>query len=123
MLKNSLTKMKNIVLVLIALMLSVIVCPIAFAIGIILSKKSLSKYLIDIAVEIDETGNIVCGPMFNIVLIKAGGFKFGDDETISSAIGRNKEMNTLSMAGLLLYRALNKIQPNHCENSILKNDC
>ena len=57
--------------------------------------------------------------LFNNLLIKSNGIKFGGkDETISSVIGKNLIANSLSPMGNLLNSILNIFDPNHSVNSI-----
>lgn len=79
----------------------------------------LSDYPYGIAHTIDILGNIVCGDLFNITMIKHGGYKFGTrTETISSALGKNKQTNTLTKLGKCIANILDLIDPNHCIKSI-----
>ncbi len=72
-----------------------------------------------IALGIDQLGNVVCKHLFNITLIKKDGYKFGnEDETISSAIGKNKKINTLTFTGRLLDWFLDIIDKNHSIKAI-----
>ena len=42
-------------------------------------------------------------------------YKFGvDGETISSALGKNQLMGTLTKEGKMLVNILNKLEKNHC---------
>ncbi len=113
--------MKSLVLLFIALTLAVIVLPIAFCIGVVGSilKWEFSKYFFDIAISIDQSGNVVCKYLFDLIFISDQGISYGNiGETISSCTGKNKINGTLSVTGLALYRLLNAIDNNHCENSI-----
>jgi 8-oxo-dGTP pyrophosphatase MutT (NUDIX family) len=57
--------------------------------------------------------------LLNAVWIKKGGYPFGNrDETISSAIGRNKQEKTLTSFGRIIDRILDQLDPNHSLNSI-----
>jgi len=52
-------------------------------------------------------------------MILKGGYKFGNrDETISSVLGKNIEMNTLSKFGKGLNSILDVIELGHSLNSI-----
>ena len=62
-------------------------------------------------------GNVVCGKLFDLVLVK--GHYFGDeDETISSAMGRAKLDNNLTILGKSLDWLLNLIDENHTIKNI-----
>ena len=61
----------------------------------------------------------MCRSLFNDILIKKEGFRFGNpDETISSVCGRNKSVDTLLPLGKSLSKLLNKIEKDHVEKSI-----
>lgn len=83
---------------------------------------AIDNKLFTMAVMKDQTGNIVCAELFNLLLIKKESiYKFGEkDETISSVLGKNLQVNTLSSTGLWLADILDSIQPNHCIKSINK---
>lgn len=102
----------------IAILLSIILFPIGFIIAIFYPKRE--KYLFNIALSIDQLGNVVCGQLFNLTLIhRYSVHKFGkEDETISSVIGKNKKANTLTVAGRLLDMLLDIIDRNHSIDAI-----
>lgn len=106
------------ILLLIAIIISVILFPIGFILSLFYSNRK--KYLYNIAVGIDQLGNIVCAQLFNITLIYPSSIhKFGNiDETISSVIGKNKRANTLTMVGRLLDKLLDAIDKNHSIDAI-----
>ena len=57
--------------------------------------------------------------LWNKTLKKENGYKFGaEDETISSALGKNQRDNTLTKTGKKLVWILDKIDKNHCIKSI-----
>ncbi|WP_298473046.1 hypothetical protein [uncultured Maribacter sp.] len=90
-------------------------CHKLFKNGII----GIGEYLLKIAISIDQLGNVLMQHLLNALWIKKGGYKFGNrDETISSAIGKNKQLNTLSSFGILIDKILDIIDPNHSLNSI-----
>jgi hypothetical protein len=60
--------------------------------------------------------------LFNRYLITKDGYKFGNpDETISSVIGKNERLQTLTSSGRLLNSILNRIEKNHAKKSIEEN--
>ena len=115
-------------LFLLAVVLSVLLMPLGFIYGIIrLWAKAdfkkwfvkFGKYLFVIAVSIDQLGNVIMQEMFDDLLIKPYGYKFGnEDETISSVIGKNKLMNTLTSAGKFLDWILNIFEKDHSVKNI-----
>mgnify|MGYP003616471343 CR=1 FL=1 len=104
-------------LVLIAYML---LLPLTFINYAVVAHKSKSKgYFRATAVNIDRFGNREFRALFNKVLIKENGYKFGDiRETISSVLGKNQRDNTLTITGKALVWVLDLIDKNHCEKSI-----
>jgi 8-oxo-dGTP diphosphatase len=112
--------MRGFILLIIALFLSVVVLPVAFAFQILTALfKAVDKYLFKIAKSIDQLGNVVCEHLFNVTLIKKNGYKFGnEDVTISHVLGMNEKTNTLSFAGKGLACLLNTIDKDHNQKSI-----
>jgi hypothetical protein len=83
------------------------------------SFKRLDDQFLSIASSIDASGNVVCKDLFNLILIKKGGYEFGKrKETISSVLGKNQRDNTLTGIGKSVAFVLDKIDPNHCLKSI-----
>ena len=86
---------------------------------------NVSQYLRDVAYGIDQLGNVVCADLLNLTLIKykKGGYRFGNpDETISSVLGKNYKLGTLTLIGKILDNILNLIDKNHSVNSIEKDE-
>jgi len=83
-------------------------------------KVLVAKMLFELARGIDQTGNAVCFDFFNWALVKDDGLApFGNvDETISSVIGRNKQLENLTWVGRLLDLILDGIDFNHTIKSI-----
>ncbi len=82
--------------------------------------KDLNAYFFDIAVSIDQLGNVVMRDLFNRLLItKQSPYLFGnEDEVISSVLGKNQQLGTLKFLGKLVVGLLDVIDPNHSINSI-----
>lgn len=81
--------------------------------------KGLGEYLLQIAISIDQLGNVLMQYLLNLLWIRPGGYSFGNrDETISSALGRNKRIGTLNGFGKAIDALLDFIDPNHSLNSI-----
>ena len=81
--------------------------------------RGLGEYFLQIAISIDQLGNVLMQHLLNVLWIRRGGYAFGNrDETISSALGRNKRSNTLTGFGRTVDRVLDLIDPNHSLNSI-----
>ena len=105
--------MRGLILVISALLLSAIILPVGFLVGII---AALDKYLFRIAKSIDQLGNVVCAELFDWGLVKKGK-PFGcEDETISSVLGKN--VNNLTIAGKCLVWLLNTIEKDHVQKAI-----
>nr|WP_304608122.1 NUDIX domain-containing protein [Lentiprolixibacter aurantiacus] len=111
-------------LFLISIILFILTVPLGFAYGVaykLVTKglTGLGEYSLKIAISIDQLGNVIMQHLLNLLWIGKGGYKFGNrDETISSALGRNKVLGTLTGFGKLTDKILDRIDPNHSLNSI-----
>lgn len=75
-------------------------------------------YHLNIAISADQFGGVLGGPLFNIILRKKGGHKFGHpDETISFVLGELKVSGHLTRLGKFVADKLNQIDPDHVENA------
>ena len=111
------------ILAFIAVILFLILEPIAFVYVLFIKEKftwkRFSGYYRNFAVAVDKFGNHQYRSLFNRFLRTGNGYEFGDfRETISSALGKNQRDETLSRSGKLLTRILDKIDQNHCKKSI-----
>jgi 8-oxo-dGTP pyrophosphatase MutT (NUDIX family) len=108
----------------ISLALLAVTGPIGFIYGFFYTLikggiKGLGEYLLKIAVSIDQLGNVMMQHLLNLLWIRKGGYRFGNrDETISSALGRNKKLGMLTFFGRGIDSFLDAIDPNHSLNSI-----
>lgn len=69
--------------------------------------------------SIDVFFNVIGADIMIDTLIKKGGYKFGNQkETISSVIGKNDRMGTLTRAGRFLRWLLDRIEEEHCKDAI-----
>lgn len=76
-------------------------------------------YFRDSALTLDKLANREFRTLWNKVLKTEIGYKFGaENETISSALGKNQKDNTLSKIGKILVCILDIIENNHCLKSI-----
>ena len=105
--------MRGLILVITALLLSAIILPIGFVVGII---AALDNYLFRITKSIDQLGNVVCAELFDWMLVKKGKHFGNEDETISSVLGRN--IDNLTIAGKCLVWLLNTIENDHVQKAI-----
>jgi hypothetical protein len=109
------------ILLVVSSILKWFLAPFSYVYGTIrsLTKKEFNSYNFCLAVAKDQYGNALCKYLFNDVLIKKNGYKFGNiDETISSCIGKNKVKGTLTFIGKSLDYLLDKFEPNHSILSI-----
>jgi hypothetical protein len=114
--------MKGFILLVLAVLLSIVLYPLGWVYSIITfrgSFKKLGSYWFVMAVSVDQLGNVVMSTLFNDILIRKYGHKFGDeDQTVSMVLGVNKAMGTLTNLGKFIADVLNKIDPNHVEKAI-----
>jgi hypothetical protein len=85
------------------------------------SVHSLSVYFLELALAIDNAGNVLMQHVLNdLLLIKnEKRYLFGNKmETISSVIGKNLLSHTLSPMGLALNAFLHWLDKDHSLNSI-----
>jgi hypothetical protein len=114
----------GVVLLLISIVLFVITAPIGFVSALVYSLftgwgQGIGRYCLQIAVSIDQLGNVVMQHLLNLLRIKRGWYKFGNrDETISSVLGKNKQMEKLTIFGRMISGFLDLIDPDHTLNSI-----
>lgn len=106
-----------------ALLLSVLLVPVGFIVGLIISgfKGYLDQYLLRLAIAHDMLGNAYCGELFNL-FVKEGGYKFGNPkETISSVIGKDKIAGKMTNAETKVDEVLDCLDKNHSIESIDNN--
>jgi len=114
----------GLILFLISIILIVVTGPLGFIYGIFhtLFTKGFSgigEFLLKIAISIDQLGNVLMQHLLNLLWVKKEGYKFGNrDETISSALGKNKQNNTLTGFGKTIDSILDIIDKDHSLNSI-----
>ena len=118
---------KSFLLFCIAFVLLIITAPIGFFYALlrqlIFGKlKTLNVFFIEVAIAIDNTGNVMMQHLLNDFLLikRPTTYYFGNKkETISSVIGKNSLTNTLSSLGKALNAFLNWIDKDHSFNSIM----
>ena len=88
--------------------------------------KTLDQYFFTGAIGLDTFANYEFRTLWNTVLRKRKGYNFGaKDETISSALGKNQRLKTLSFIGWMLVFMLWAVdykywkKGGHCINSIV----
>ena len=88
---------------------------------IIVNRKfgNTKDYFRSTALSIDIWANFEFRTLWNTKLRIDSGYEFGkENETISSALGKNQRDNTLTNCGKILVAILDFFDENHCENSI-----
>jgi ADP-ribose pyrophosphatase YjhB (NUDIX family) len=114
----------GVVLFLISILLLVLTAPFGFIYGLfyaVFTKgfRGIGEYLLKVAISIDQLGNVLMQHLLNVLWVKEGGYKFGNrDETVSSAMGRNRKLKTLTFLGKAADGFLDGIDPDHTLNSI-----
>lgn len=86
---------------------------------VVLFKGGAKGYFLSSAVSIDKFGNREFRSLWNATLRKSNGYEFGkENETISSALGKNKRDGTMSITGKVLDFILDIFEKNHSIKSI-----
>lgn len=92
-----------------------------FSVSVIVSLLTFTapKFFKELAIGIDRLGNVLIAPLANYLLKTKEGYKFGKGkETISSALGKNQQFETLSSFGKSIAWILDTIDKDHCKKSI-----
>jgi hypothetical protein len=111
-------------LFIIASFLKWVFAPVLYGYGFFASfikggSKEWNKYNEDLAIAKDQYGNAMGKYLFNWLLIKKDGYRFGNvDETISSVVGKNKIKRTLTIFGKTLDVILDMLEKDHSIKSI-----
>ena len=123
----SMNLFKSFLLFCIAILLLICTTPIGFLYALLRQLffgklKTLSVFFLEVAISIDNTGNVIMQYLLNDLLLvkRPTTYYFGNKkETISSVIGKNSLTNTLSPLGKALNAFLNWIDKDHSFNSII----
>ena len=110
----------------IAMILFFITAPFGFLYAVIRqtfakSVNSLSVYFLELALALDNAGNVLMQHVLNDLLLTKNGmtYLFGNKmETISSVIGKNLLSHTLNPMGIALNAFLHWLDKDHSLNSI-----
>jgi len=79
---------------------------------------SMSRYLWNLLLLLDQSVNTVTGPLLNLILRPVATARFGaPGETLSSVFGKNVDADACSGCKLIC-KILNLIQSGHCQKSI-----
>jgi hypothetical protein len=122
-----------ILLIVLALILFLLITPLAFLWKAVVSflrprrkvvdiASGTARFFVEIAASYDQLGNAVFGGFFNWLFIPSGVdyYPFGDkDETISEVLGWNDHNGTLTTFGFMLVYLLDKIDKEHCKKAML----
>ena len=116
--------MKEIIILVVSLIMLIIILPIV-CVYMVLKRlingngKMISVWCWRVSKAIDVFANIHGAEIFNDLLIKKGGYKFGNpQETISSVLGKNQVEETLTILGNIIRAMLDIIEYGHCILSI-----
>jgi len=116
--------MKEIIILVVALLMLIIILPIVsvyMGIKYVINGniKMIKIWSWKVSRAIDVFANIHGSEIFNDLLIKKGGYKFGNPkETISSVLGKNQVEETLTILGNIIRAMLDIIEYGHCILSI-----
>lgn len=116
--------MKEIIILVVSLIMLIIILPIV-CVYMVLKRlingngKMIKVWSWKVSRAIDVFANIHGSEIFNDLLIKKGGYKFGNPkETISSVLGKNQVEETLTILGNIIRAVLDIIEYGHCILSI-----
>lgn len=111
--------MKGFLLFIIAFVLLLPLTVVNFLVVFFDKETRVRGYFLSTAINIDKFANREFRAMLNKFLRTKNGYEFGNfNETISSALGKNKRDGTLSGCGKLLACLLDFLDENHCEKAI-----
>ena len=110
----------GIILYVLAIIIWIVLTPINWL--VVCLKYGLSNsYFLETAIDLDKFGNRNFRCFLNSTM-QYNGYAFGNvNETISSALGKNQNRNTLTRFGKIICKILNFLDKNHCQKSIIKN--
>lgn len=79
---------------------------------------AIEEWLLELAISVDQMGNVLGMHLWNDMFRKKGGYDSGDRlDTISYFLGSNKRKDTLTGAGRLASDVLGVLDENHVENA------
>ena len=119
----SINFLRNVLLLIVAVLLVVLLSPLAVLakiVFVIRRRKIDSEWFRRLAISLDQFGNVLADDLFNWLLIHDDHIApFGDeDETVSSVLGKNYLEHNLTVLGKALRYLLHMIDPKHSINSI-----
>ncbi len=75
-----------------------------------------AKVIMRIAVSIDQLGNVICGDLFDLCMVKTGE-PFGfEDDTVSDILARNQ--GNLTWLGKSIMMIIKLVDPDHFEGMV-----
>lgn len=81
--------------------------------------KQLNKWFLNLALSIDQFGNVSCSTTLKILLTKKGAHSFGnEDDTVSYCLGRAKYQDKLTVLGKIIVKLLHTLEANHVEKAV-----
>ncbi len=111
--------MINLLLLILSIALTIPLGIVGFVYSVISRMlKAASIYFWKCAVAMDELGNTLCMDLFNDLMVKPDGHRFGNsNETVSPVLGVNKKAGKLYWLGLALSYILHLIDKFHVEKA------
>jgi hypothetical protein len=79
---------------------------------------AMYEWIGEVTISIDQMGNVLGRDLWNDVFRKPGGYDAGDRlDTISYFIGANEKKGTLTKAGRVMAKILNKLDAGHTKHA------
>lgn len=83
------------------------------------SLKKFNNWFLDMAIAVDQLGNVMASPILNLTCIKSDGYQFGNTrETVSLVLAINNKRNKLTKFGTWLGNLLDLLDPNHLDKTL-----
>ena len=84
--------------------------------------KKFNDYILDLAISIDQLGNVTAAPILNLTCIRSDGYQFGNTrETVSLVLAVNLNYGKLTTFGKVLAKFLDLIDKDHLRKAIRSN--
>lgn len=107
----------NIFLIVLAAILLITIGVFGFVYQIA-SNYRKTDYFRKVAVSLDQLGNVICGGLFDLLLIKKGTAFGHEDDTVSEVLAKQK--HNLTFIGKSIAFALDKIDRGHLLKSVIE---
>jgi len=107
-------------LFIISILLTALFLPLGILFALFSKRTKIGRYFLRLAIIVDILANSAMGTVFNKWLTKGEtAYPFGQfPNTISYALGKNKELGTLTKLGDFITRLLNYLDNNHVEDAV-----